>query len=143
MQQRLYSNMKSEHLLVNDYLQLFRAMETAESEGAEKVTQEMEQLGYRNPFFEDGVLSVATFFNTKIQDQDRAYNILLNSVNLNPFSIPLNQAYALQCLRVGLNNYAMDTRQELRSMMPSAMFLTFEAEFQNLLEEIESKSADW
>ena len=143
MQQRLYSNMKSEHLLVNDYLQLFRAMETAESDGAEKVALEMEQLGYRNPFFEDGVLSVATFFNTKIQDQDRAYNILLNSVNLNPFSIPLNQAYALQCLRVGLNNYAMDTRQELRSMMPSAMFLTFEAEFQNLLEEIESKSADW
>jgi hypothetical protein len=129
--------------LVNDYLQLFRILAGSKSSGAENVAGEMEQLGNKNPFFEDGILKAAAFFNEQIGDNDRAYDILLNSVNLNPFSIPLNQAYALQCLRVGLTNYAIDTMEELRLMMPSATFQTFESEFQELMQEIESKSADW
>ena len=143
MQQRLYSNMQSDHLLANDYLQLFRIMAGSKAAGAESVAGEMEQIGLKNPFFEDGILEAAAFFNNQIGDLDRAYDILLNSVNLNPFSIPLNRAYALQCLRVGLTNYAVDTMEELRSMMPSAMFQTFETEFLELMQEMESKSADW
>jgi tetratricopeptide (TPR) repeat protein len=142
MKRRLYTDMESDHRLVNNYLQLFRSMAESTTSQAES-TIELEQLVNRNPFFEDGILAVAEFFNTTILDQDRAYDILLNSVNLNPFSIRLNQAYALQCLRVGLNNYAMDTMEELKTMMPSAMFKTFETEFLTLFEDIESRGADW
>jgi len=143
MQQRLFSEMKSDHLPVNDYLNLFRAMSKSESMGSTEVANDIEQIGYNNPFFEHGVLAAADFFNVKVNDPDKAYDILLNSVNLNPFSFELNKAYALQCIRVGLTNYAFDTMEELNSLMPSAMFKTFENEFHRLLNEIESKSSVW
>ena len=101
------------------------------------------QLERNNLFFEPGVLESVKYFNEEIGDPDLAYEILLNAVNLNPFSIELNKAYALQCLKVGLKSYALDTREELRSMMPSVMFRTFEQEFNAIMAEIESKSSVW
>ena len=47
------------------------------------------------------------------------------------------------CLEVGLKSYALDTKEELRTMMPSVMFHTFEQEFYSKMAEIESKSSVW
>lgn len=141
--QRLYSNLKSDDLEINGYLQLFKSLEETITFGKEKAVASFDRLGYRNPFFEPGVLESVLFFNKEINDPDRAYDILLNAVNLNPFSVELNKAYAIQCLKVGLKSYAMDTKEELKTMMPSVMFKTFEQVFRNTMAEYESTSSIW
>ena len=141
--QRLYTNLKSEDFLVNNYLNLFKNMEEAKTLGAEKVINNFEEIGRQNPFFVHGVLESVRFFNQEINDKDKAYEILLNAVNKNPFSIDFNKAYALQCLKVGLKSYAMDTKDELKSMMTSVMFKTFEEEFYSIMAEVESNSSLW
>ncbi len=141
--QRLYLNLKSEDREVNGYIQLFRMLDNSKTKGGNYVKVEFENLGLRNPFFEPGVLESVQFFNQKMNEPDKAYNILLNAVNLNPFSVELNKAYVLQCLTVGLKSYAIDTKEELKTMMPSVMFETFEAEFRNKMAELDTKNATW
>ena len=141
--QRLYSNLKSDDLKVKSYLELFRCLEESITFGEEKVIESFELLGNRNPFFEPGVMESVWFFNQKMNDPDKGYEILLNAVNLNPFSVELNKAYALQCLKVGLRSYALDTKEELKTMMSSVMFKTFEEEFRNTMAEIDTNSSTW
>lgn len=141
--QRLYSNLKSEDKEVDGYLQLFRLLDETKTKGEEYVKLKFEDLGYRNPLFEPGVIESVRFFNQKMNDPDMAYDILLNAVNLNPFSVELNKAYALQCLMVGLKSYAMDAKEELKTMMPSVMFETFEAEFKNKMVYLDTINLVW
>jgi len=65
-----------------------------------------------NPFFEPGVYEAVKYLNGLNGGEGQAYDLVLNAVNMNPFSTGLNKAYALQCVRVGLRSYAMDVREE-------------------------------
>lgn len=143
MMQRLYSNMKSDDQKTQSYLGLFKNLEESLTNEKEKVVASFEQIGGKNPFFEPGVLEAVEFFNNKIADPGKAYDILLNAVNTNPYSIELNKSYALQCLRVGLYNYAADTKEELKTMMPSILFKAFEEEFMQAKAEYSSISPVW
>ena len=49
----------------------------------------------------------------------------------------------MQCLRVGLNSYALETVEELKTMMTSVGFKTFKQDFDKLMAEIESNLEDW
>lgn len=140
---RLYTNLKSENPKLNSYLNLFKCLEESRTEIDKISVQTFQQLGYKNPFFEPGVLESVQYFNQENIDIDLSYDILLKAVISNPFSVVLNKAYALQCLRVGLKSYALDTKEELKSMMPSVVFRTFEEEFAATLAEIESNSSTW
>ncbi len=143
MMQRLYSNLKSDDPKVLNYLSLFKNMEKSLTNDKERLIANFEQIGAWNPFFEPGVLESVKFFNNKIIDPDKAYNILLNAVNTNPYSIELNKSYALQCIKVGLYSYAADTKEELKTMMPSIMFETFDEEFMQAMAENDSSASIW
>lgn len=143
LMQRLLSNLKSNNLHVNNYLNLFESMEKSDSQGAARERTAFMNMGYKNPFFEDGVLESVRFFNDEIKEEDVAYAILLNAVNINPFSLKLNQAYAIQCLKTGLVSYAQETLEELKTMMPTVTYRTFEEKFQQTLQQFESNSSDW
>ncbi len=143
MMQRLYSEMKSDNIRVNNYLELFKCLEESLTLGKEKVIDDFDKISMKNPFFSEGILSSAHFFNKEMQNPDHAYEILLNAVRLNPFSIELNKAYALQCLRVGLSKYALDTKMELKSMMPSVMYETFDQEFSQLQSKMDDNTTTW
>ena len=138
--QRLQENLKSDDITVSSYLELFRNLNDIQ---AADISGRMESLGYRNPIFEPGVLESVNFFNNQIEDPDKGYDLLLQAVNLNPFSIELNKAYALQCLKVGLRSYALDTKEELKTMMSSVMFKTFEDEFLDTMTEYDANDATW
>lgn len=143
MMQRLYSNIKSDNAEVASYLSLFRRIAELRTLGKDTTHENFEQLGVLNPFFEPGVLEAVQFFNTVIVDANKAYEILLIAVGLNPYSIELNKAYALQCLRVGLKSYAFDTKEELKTLMPSIVFTPFEKKFVRTMVEYDSANSDW
>ena len=49
----------------------------------------------------------------------------------------------MQCLKVGLTSYALETKAELKTMMSSVMFAKFEREFNRAMAEIESNDDVW
>ncbi len=137
---QLMENVQSSDPRINSFLRLFEIMSMTDSAQA---IQSFLDLSLKNPFFEAGVLEAVQHLNYRDKYLDKSYQILLNAVNLNPFSIELNKAYALQSIRVGLNNYALDTRDELRQMMNSIAFEAFENEFDQTMSKYELKSSDW
>ncbi len=143
MMQRLELNLKSDDAEVKNYIQLFKNLENIKSASTNELIPYFKKMGYENPFFEPGVFESIQFFNDTVEDADLAYEILLNAVSINPFSLELNKAYALQCLKVGLKSYALDTKEELKTMMPSVMFEIFEQDFRNTMADYDVESAAW
>ena len=143
LMKRLFPNLKSDNFLVNNYLELFKNIVSAKSDEKSKIADSFKKLALRNPFFEPGVMEAVRFFNQEIGDPNLAYEILLDAVRLNPFSIELNKRYALQCLEVGLRSYAMDTKEQLRAMMSSVTYRAFEVEFVEAMAKNDAKSLSW
>ena len=136
---RMVQNIVSDDRQVNSYLDLFETMKL--QDGTEKEAS-FQKMSGKNPFFEPSIVESVKYLNG--QDKpDAAYDLLLNAVNVNPFSIPLNREYALQCLRVGLTSYADDTRAELKTMLNSVAFETFNDEFEKTRQEYSLQSSEW
>lgn len=143
MMQELGGSLTATDWRIQNYSKLFQLMEKNSTQGADGLKEGFAQVGMDDPLFEPGVLEAAKFFEQDMHDADQAYQILLNGVKINPFSMALNKAYALQCIRVGLFDYAQDTREELRKMMPSVLFRTFDKEYAELLARSESEVSIW
>jgi len=137
---RMMDNLKSNDPRVNNFLDLFTTLNTTDSLQA---TQNYIDLAEKNPFFEPGVMEAVEYLNQNEKKFDKAYEILLNAVNLNPFSIALNKAYAIQSIMVGLDSYAYETKEELKQMMNSVAFESFEKEFEEALTRYDVGTSDW
>ncbi len=79
-----------------------------------------------SPYSADILMNSAYFFQEFKRDSLQAYNILVNGVRGNAFSIPLYKAYALQCLNVGFYSFADTALDELRNNMNKTDFPVFE-----------------
>ena len=84
-------------------------------------------LGMNNPFDESRVILASKFFNKEAKDVDQAYEILLNAIEINPYSIRLLKAYILQAIRVGQPNYARIELLKLYDLMPETEYREFES----------------
>jgi tetratricopeptide (TPR) repeat protein len=140
LMERLRLNLKDGGPHVAAYLKLF---ENLLMEDKNVAVANLAAQAYVNPFFEAGVVEAVKYLNDVAGDKDKAYEILLNAVNINPFSLEISQAYALQCLRVGLKTYAMEAREELRQTMNSVSFRTFDQKFNEVLNESSTESSNW
>jgi tetratricopeptide (TPR) repeat protein len=138
--ERLRQNLPGDDMHVNNFLQLFSSMNQPDTLEA---IRGFVSAAEKNPFFEPGIYEALKYLNNIEGHADQAYELVLNAVNTNPFSIALNKAYALQCIRAGLISYAMDTKEELRQMMTSVAFMTFEQEFDRVMAEYETESSTW
>jgi hypothetical protein len=137
---QLLANLERGNPIIDSYLQLFQCQLLPDSVEA---AQKLNALAGRNPFFTPGVLRAVSLLNSMEERSENAYSTLLAAIRINPFSDELNQAYALQCIRMGLKSYALATREELRQSMNSVGFAAFDEEFQALLSWYEEKQSNW
>lgn len=79
------------------------------------------------PFDEEVVIETARFFQEKKKDKDKAYQILVNGVRVNAFSVKMYKAYALQCLEVGLEKYGDTALDELKKYLGDKDMETFKS----------------
>lgn len=136
----IVKNLSAGDVLTQNYILVFSQILQSETASS---TEAIEKLAYENPFFEPALLEAVRILNNDPANKDRAYELLLNAVNINPLNNRLNQAYALQCIRVGLLSYAMEAREELRQTMNSVAFGEFDQRFGELLAEYENQSSVW
>ncbi|NJN25876.1 MAG: hypothetical protein HC819_07865 [Cyclobacteriaceae bacterium] len=140
---QLQANLSSGDIMVQSYLSLFTHILSQNTNEQKSVASALKLQASRNPFFEEGVLEAVRVFNEKIDDKDQAYQLLLDAIRINPFSVQLNEAYAIQSLEIGLKSYAIEAKEALKTMMPSILYAKFEKDFNEKLVEIENKSGVW
>ncbi|MDN4166907.1 hypothetical protein QWY31_15455 [Cytophagales bacterium LB-30] len=92
----------------------------------------------KNIFFEEGVVAAANYFEVQGKS-DKAYLLLVEALQHNPYSIPIAKAYVLQALRNGLDSYAYMVLNDLKKKMKPEDFSGFEQEVKGLA----SKAMDW
>ncbi|MDA0195205.1 MAG: hypothetical protein O2887_11500 [Bacteroidetes bacterium] len=95
-------------------------------------------LGFTNPFRESEVLIAASYFSNYLKNHDEAYAILLNAVEINPYSKRLLKAFILECVQVGLANYAKDELIKLYDLAAEREFREFEVILENAITEFDN-----
>ncbi|MBW8049262.1 MAG: hypothetical protein FVQ77_02755 [Cytophagales bacterium] len=95
----------------------------------------------RASFYEDGRISAANFYNTK--NKDYAYDILLEGIDLNPYSVKLYKAYILYCLELNLTSYAQHAMDELQILTTEEDFIEFLQKYYEKQTLIEKSLAEW
>jgi len=86
--------------------------------------QDAEILSNQNPFFAEGIVWAAHYFK-KDEDPYKSYNILQEALNKNPDSRLLLEAYILEAIRIGFEEYANNSLQHYRELFPGDLFYTF------------------
>jgi hypothetical protein len=89
------------------------------------------------PLHEEVVLASALFFQSKKQNADKAYQVLVEAVRGGTKSTKILQAYALQSIEVGLDYYGTDILPTLEKLMPADAFATFRKGFLARKEAVE------
>lgn len=88
-----------------------------------------ERLGFNNPFFEEGVLAAAKYFEEAKEDE-MAYRILHEAIVMNEFSESLTKAYIDHCLNNGLIDFAEDGLIKLIDILPKDEYEAYEIAFE-------------
>jgi Flp pilus assembly protein TadD len=77
------------------------------------------------PFEESVIIEAADFYQRQKRNAEKAYQILVNGVRGNAFSLPMYKAYTLQCLEIGLDNYGDTALEEIRKNADAKEFEAF------------------
>ena len=83
-----------------------------------------EKLASQNPFFVEGVIWAAQYFETD-EDEYRSYNIIQEALDKNPDSRLLMEDYCLRAVDLGLENYANKALLHYRELYHGEQFNVF------------------
>lgn len=95
------------------------------------------------PYNEEGLLAAGEFYSTKLKDDLGAYNILLNGIIYNRYSVRLYKAYILKSVEVGFESFARNALNDLQALITPAEYLTFRREFEAKVEQRQQVDPDW
>ncbi|MFO7258501.1 MAG: hypothetical protein DIU61_012430 [Bacteroidota bacterium] len=75
-----------------------------------------EIVGTYNPFFEEGIIAAARYYREHSSDNLKAYNTLVEAVQLNNTSVKLWTAYIDEAIRVGFDEYAASAYEKVEDL---------------------------
>jgi hypothetical protein len=90
-----------------------------------RVQKNIEWLSENNPYFDEGVLAAYHFTKQKSKDKLEAYTILANSLQANPQSVKLLKAYTREAKELGFDDFADNSIETLRKILPGVLFEKF------------------
>ncbi len=106
---------------------------------AEKYAQAVRRL----PLDPQVVTDAAAFYRSRQKDDDRAYNILVEAIRLNPYAPAVHKAYIRQALEMGLTDYAEKGLEEFRLVTTSADYGAFLPEYKAQKASVEKRLSEW
>lgn len=109
----------------------------------EAAQKQFSQLALLNPFFEEGIIAAAAFFQNEVKDEQQAYHFLLNALKTNPYSTGLQKAYILQCLDMQLMTYAENSLATLKETAFPDEYEAFLPIYKEKKDSIEQVYVQW
>lgn len=82
------------------------------------------------PYDEQTVLKTTEFYHKELQNDSRAFNILLDAIALNPYSVALHKAYCYQSIYYGIPTFAESGLERLQQICTIAEYATFKKQFE-------------
>ncbi|CAN5616596.1 hypothetical protein BH23BAC1_BH23BAC1_04080 [soil metagenome] len=136
-----------ERLQVNsrhqEFLQLlFQALILEHNRDLDAANGLFRDLGFRNPFFERGVIEAARYFNEH-DDELLSYEILRNAVEINYTSKELHKHFILIALESGLTMFAESALEDFRDLASPGEFTSFLKTYQEKIDELRQQFSDW
>ena len=134
-------NMKDEEM--HEYAQLAQAVTDQFKGNFDEAEKSFKMLGYKDPFFEKSIETAVNYFNQNNHNVNEAYNILLNAININRYSVPINEAYILQCLKMGLTDYAEEGLENMKQFVDPTTFEEFQTHYNQAYQEMMTRKESW
>jgi hypothetical protein len=97
-----------------------------------------EHIGYKNPFFEQAVLSSVA--HLQMHDKDKAYDVLSQAVRINEFSLRLQQSFIWMSAELGLRAYASEALEKLSTFADASFVENTRARMEEIILQRED---DW
>jgi hypothetical protein len=101
------------------------------------------KLATLDPFFEEGIIFATEYFKN---DRDRAnysYNLLVNALTMNSYSIPLNKYFVMYCLDEGLLDFAKNRLEFMEEFMDEEEFSDYLKDINEVINQKESELLQW
>jgi hypothetical protein len=99
-------------------------------------------IGFKNPFFERGVIEAARYFNER-DSELLSYEILRNAVEFNNTSKELHKHFILAALETGLSMFAESALEDFRELATPGEFAAFMKTYQTKINELREEFSDW
>ena len=115
----------------------FAALIDEASGNSLKAESNYQWLATKNPFFEPGILAAADFYRKQDTDHLKAYNVLLEALNYNPYSVKILKAYILECAKLNLTTYSRYSLETLSGLISKDEMDPFYREYLEILEQHE------
>lgn len=123
----------------NTIKRAYYAMRVADLDGDTITANNLiKQFKHKDPFNERVVVGLANYYQN-LNKPFEAYDVLLNAVGVNKYSISLLKAYILQCARMNFDNYAQHELERIRELISGQDYSLFLDEYKLLLEETRNK----
>jgi Flp pilus assembly protein TadD len=113
---------------------LMRQAFLAKANSSADVDSLMYKLGSENVFFENGIQLACDHFIAS-NNNDKAYDVLVDAARLNPESTIILKAYTLQALRMNMNSYAADALDDLEMLLSERDFTVFKEKYDKLRDQ--------
>ncbi len=117
-------------------LPFFRGQIAEDKKDAKTAEKEYLQATLTLPYNEDIIVQIARFFQNKLQNPEKAYQVLVEAVRSNPAALGLQQAYAQQCLIMGLENYGDSALEEIKKLSSPEDYQAYQKIYETQKEQI-------
>jgi hypothetical protein len=92
----------------------------------------------RDPFYVEGVIAAVDYFNNERKKDNYAYNLLVNALTVNAYSIVLNKYYVDYCINDGLIDFAKNRVAFMKEFMDPEDFMDY---YRGISSEIRKREA--
>ena len=93
-----------------------------------------------NAFYELGIINRVNEANT---DLDSKYNLLVEAIEINPYSVPLLKAYCFTSIKMGLPEYADSGYMRLMELLSTQEMNTFAVHYYDAQQQRKSQAGAW
>jgi tetratricopeptide (TPR) repeat protein len=110
---------------------------------AAQAAKQYDQAVRRLPLDPQVITNAAAFYQSRQKDNDRAYNILVEAIRLNPYAPAVHKAYIRQALEMGLTDYAEKGLEEFRLVTTATDYGAFLPEYKAQRASVEKRLSEW
>ena len=96
-----------------------------------------------DPFFEEAVVAATEYFKNERKQANYSYNLLVNALSVNSYSIPLNKYFIQYCLEEGLVDFAKNRLDFMESFMEKEEYREYYKEMDTIISRKESELQAW
>jgi hypothetical protein len=93
-----------------------------------QAAREFNWLAMSNPYFDEGVVTAASFFGRQAANKQKVYTILSEALLVNPNSVKILKAYIAAATGLGYHDFAASALNTLRPLISASAYRKFEAE---------------